>query len=172
MIDLSHLHPMIIHFPIALIIIGFLSDLVGAITKRHFFTQAGLYLMALGSIGTIAAFFSGRMAGDGVTEAGALGMALETHEGAATLALWTVIVLAIMRITLAVTRQMAGWKQWVMVALLAVGVATISRAGYYGGQLVYEHAAGVQLNFGFGSPASDVSTEEPAESAMTNDNDN
>ncbi len=83
MIDQSHLHPMIVHFPIALIIVGFLSDLIGVVTKRQFFTTAGLYLIALGSTGTIAAYLSGDMAGDGVAEVGALGAALEDHEGAA-----------------------------------------------------------------------------------------
>ena len=171
MIDLSHLHPMIVHFPIALIIIGFLSDLVGAITKRPFFTNAGLYLIVLGSLGTIAAYISGEIAGDGVTEAGALGAALETHENAATLALWSVIILAIMRITLALTKKMVGWKQWVMVALLALGVGAISRTGYYGGELVYKHAAGVQLSFGNFDLSGSSPTEELAEPAPT-DSDN
>ena len=148
MFDQSHLHPMIVHFPIALIIVGFLSDLVGAATRRQFFKSAGLYLIALGSLGTVAAYLTGDMAGDGVTEAGALGAALEIHESAATLALWTMIILAILRIVLGFTKQMKGWKQWVMVALLAVGVGTIARTGYYGGELVYKHAAGVQLTFG------------------------
>ncbi len=148
MIDQSHLHPMIVHFPIALVIIGFLSDAVALVTKRQFFSSTGLYLIILGSVGTLAAYLSGNIAGDGVTEAGALGAALEVHEGAATLALWTMIALAILRITLGVTKQMTGWKQWAMVALLAVGVGTIARTGYYGGELVYRHAAGVQLSFG------------------------
>jgi len=160
MIDTSHLHPMIIHFPIALIIIGFLSDFVGAATKRQFFTNAGLYLIALGSLGTLAAYISGNIAGDGVTEIGALGAALEAHESAATLALWSVIIVAILRVILALTKQMVGWKQWVMVALLAVGVGTVSRAGYYGGELVYKHAAGVELTFGFGNPASDAPADQ------------
>jgi len=172
MIDQSHLHPMIVHFPIALIIIGFLSDLVGAVMKRQFFTNAGLYLIVLGSLGMIAAYISGNIAGDGVTEMGALGKALETHEGAATLALWSIIILAILRVALAVTKQMAGWKQWAMVILLAVGVGTISRAGYYGGELVFKHAAGVQLSFGFGDPVDDISTEqldEPIETDIDDD---
>ncbi|MFZ1683652.1 MAG: DUF2231 domain-containing protein [Candidatus Zixiibacteriota bacterium] len=171
MIDQSHLHPMIVHFPIALIIIGFLSDLVGAFTRRQFFITAGLYLIALGSVGTIAAYLSGNLAGDGVTEAGALGTALETHEGAATLALWTMIVLAAVRVTLGLSKTMTGWRQWAMVALLALGVGTIARTGYYGGELVYKHAAGVQLTFGIVDPAGTGQSNEKTKSAQPQDND-
>lgn len=178
MIDQIHLHPMIVHFPIALIIVGFLSDLVGALVKRQFFIAAGLYLIALGSVGTIAAYLSGNLAGDGVSEAGALGTALETHEGAATLALWTIIVLVIMRVTLELTKQMTGWKQWAMAALLAVGVGTIARTGYYGGELVYKHAAGVQLTFGIADPTgaaqsneATAQSNETIESTKPEDND-
>ncbi len=156
---LDHLHPMIVHFPIALIIIGFLSDLVGAVTKRPFFTLAGLYLITLGTLGTIAAYFSGDIAGDGVTEAGALGTALETHESAAVLAMWTMIVLAGLRIVLGVTKRMNGWMQWVMVVLLAVGVGTIARTGYYGGELVFKHAAGVEMSFGIPDTQESASPE-------------
>lgn len=171
MIDQSHLHPMIVHFPIALIIIGFLSDLTGAITKRQFFTHAGLFLITLGSLGSIAAYLSGDMAGDGVTEAGALGTALEIHEEAATLALWTMIVLASLRVTLALTKKMTGWRQWAMVALLAIGVGTIARTGYYGGELVYRHAAGVQLTFGVADPAAAAPSEQNAKSNEAEDTD-
>lgn len=171
MIDQSHLHPMIVHFPIALIIVGFLSDLAGAVTKRQFFTNAGLYMITLGGLGLIAAYLSGDMAGDGVTEAGALGTALEIHEGAATLALWTMIVLASLRITLALTKKMTGWRQWAMVALLTVGVGTIARTGYYGGELVYKHAAGVQLTFGTADPSTATPSPENQKPNGSEDND-
>ncbi len=45
MFDTSHLHPMIVHFPIALLIIGFLFDLAGVISKKDFFNKAGFYLL-------------------------------------------------------------------------------------------------------------------------------
>ncbi len=33
-----------------------------------------------------------------------------------------------------------------------IGVLSIARTGYYGGELVYKHAAGVQFNLGFDNP--------------------
>ncbi len=167
MIDLNQLHPMIVHFPIALVIIGFLSDMAGLVTKRSFFTSAGLYLILLGSVGTVAAYLSGDIAGDGIEEFGALGQALETHESAALLAVWSMAALGVLRLVLALTKRMTGWRQWAMVILLGLGMGTVARAAHYGGQLVYKHAAGVELTLGgFGLPSG---TDRPATTDDTDD---
>jgi uncharacterized membrane protein len=161
-----HLHPMIVHFPIALIIVGFASELIGAITKRDFFTRSALYLLILGALGVIAAYVSGNLAGDGVEETGALKTALDSHESAADLAIWVILILTGVRLLMALKGWLAGWRRWAAVALLAVGVAVISRVGYYGGELVFKHAAGVQLDLGlsFGSSMdSQTSTNDEQE---------
>lgn len=153
--DLTHLHPMIVHFPIALLIVGFLSDLVGLLTKREFFTQAGFYLFTLGALGVIAAFITGSQAGDGIVEAGALKRALETHEGAAELTIWVVSIAAVFRIALFLLKKYSGVLKMVSLALGLLAVMAIARTGYYGGELVYKHAAGVQLDLGFGTSSTE-----------------
>ncbi len=171
MIDYNHLHPMIVHFPIALVIVGFLSDVIGLVTKWKFFTSAGLFLIILGSLGTLAAYLSGNLAGEGIEAFGALGTALDTHENSAVVAVWTMMILAVLRTLLAVTGRMTGWLKLGMVILLAVGVGTIARTGYYGGELVYRHAAGVDLTFGnaFTQNAASPALEEPLKEAEEND---
>ena len=148
MFDITHLHPMIVHFPIALIIVGFLADLAGAIWKKEFFSKVGFYLLILGTLGAVAAYFSGNLAGGGITEAGTLKQALETHEEAAELSLWLMIGVAVLRIALTITKRYKGGLQWVAVVLFFLGVLSIARTGYYGGELVFKHAAGVQFNIG------------------------
>lgn len=148
--DLIHLHPMIVHFPIALLIVGFLSDIVGLAIKREFFSQVGFLMLVLGTLGLITAYLSGQQAGDGITEAGALKQALETHEGSATLTLWVVIIAAIFRISLVLFKKYKGAFKMVSLTLFFLGVLALARTGYYGGELVYKHAAGVQLDLGFG----------------------
>ena len=148
--DLTHLHPMIVHFPIALLITGFLSDIVGLTTKREFFSQAGFLMLVLGTLGLVAAYISGEQAGDGIIEAGALKQALETHEGSATLTLWVVIIAAAFRISLVLFKKYKGALKMVSLTLFFLGVLALARTGYYGGELVFKHAAGVQLDLGFG----------------------
>lgn len=151
MLDLTHLHPMIVHFPIALLIVGFLADAVGLIFKKDFFTTAGFYLLILGTLGVVAAYLSGNFAGEGVTEAGALKQALETHESAAILTLWLMIGAALVRLSMVVLKKYIGFYRWVAFIIFFLGVLSIARTGFYGGELVYKHAAGVQFDLGFGN---------------------
>lgn len=172
MFDTTHIHPMIVHFPIALLIVGFLAEVIGAFTKKEFFSKAGLYLLILGTLGVVAAYLTGNLAGDGVTEAGALKQALEVHEEAAELSLWLMVSAALIRIALVLFKKYAGALKWIAVTVFFLGVLSIARTGYYGGELVFKHAAGVQFNLGLSFQNDDNSTQ-PQESVLKDvDNDN
>ena len=146
MIDLTTLHPMIVHFPIALLIVGFVSDIAGVVSRREFFSRAGFYLLIAGTLGVIAAYFSGDMAGEGLAEGGALKQALETHEAAAV-----AFPLDHERHRPGPHRPGGDAEVFGSAPLDTArdvsrgGALTIVRTGHYGGQLVYKHAAGVQL---------------------------
>lgn len=148
MFDTTHIHPMIVHFPIALLIVGFLFDLLGAVLRKDFYGKVGFNLLILGTLGVVAAYFTGNLAGGGITEAGALKQALEIHEEAAELSLWLMVGTAVIRIALIITKKYTGSWRWITVVLLFIGVLSIARTGYYGGELVFKHAAGVQFNIG------------------------
>ena len=45
MITAPHLHAMVIHFPIALLIVGFLLELISILTKNLFFKKVSFYLL-------------------------------------------------------------------------------------------------------------------------------
>ncbi len=173
MFDLSLIHPMIVHFPIALLIVGFLSDLLGLILKKDFFSRTGFYLLILGTLGVAAAYFSGRSAGEGMTEAGVLKQVLETHENAAELALWIVAAAALLRIALVFLKKYKGALQYLSIIVFMIGVLAIARTGYYGGELVFKHAAGVQFNIGANfdstSEQTNINQSESDKSKMDND---
>jgi uncharacterized membrane protein len=147
MIDISHIHPMLVHFPIALLIAGFFSDVLGLFVKKEFFTRAGFYLLILGTLGAIAAVITGHMAGDGI-EAGSLKQAVEVHEDAGTLTLWLALITSAFRIVLVWLEKYKGALKAVALVLFLATVLSVARTGYYGGELVYKHAAGVELSFG------------------------
>ncbi len=154
MIDTAHLHPMIVHFPIALLIVGFLFDIGGLFVKHESFSSTGFYLLILGSAGVVAAYLSGNMAGGSISEEGILGKALEKHEEAAELTIWISSITAILRVLFVVTKRYSGYFKAGVLVLYFVSIFAIARTGYYGGKLVYENAAGVQLKLGneFGGP--------------------
>ena len=60
MFDISHLHPMSVHFPIAIILVGFLIDLAGIFKRSDScFFRMGYYMQIIGMIGAILAFGTG-----------------------------------------------------------------------------------------------------------------
>ena len=144
MFTASHLHAMFIHFPIALLIVGFLSEVISLFSKKEFFKKGGFYLLILGTLGTIASYLSGNAAGEGIEE-GPLEKVMELHEQAATITLWLTIITAIVYVTIFIFQYKQSWVKIVSIILFAAVIGSIARTGYLGGQLVYKHGAGVQL---------------------------
>lgn len=135
---------MIVHFPIALLLAGFLSQVIGLVSKREFFRNAAIYLLFLGTIGSIAAYFSGDFAGEGIEE-GPLEGPMELHEQVAGITLWLSIATALFSIGVFYFKSSMAWTRWLSTLLFAAVVGAVSYTGYLGGQLVYRHGAGVEL---------------------------
>ena len=144
MISATHLHAMVIHFPIALLLIGFLSELIGIILKKSFLNQTAFYLLILGTFGTIASYLSGDAAGEGM-EGGTLGKAIELHENAAVITLWLAIITALAYVAVKWFKYSNKWIKIGSVLLYAAVIGDVARTAYLGGQLVYKHGAGVEL---------------------------
>lgn len=75
-------HPLIIHFPIALLMIAPLFVLIGLILRKHgkAFAITGLILMVLGTISTWVAVSTGEAAGAMAIRTPEINAALEHHE--------------------------------------------------------------------------------------------
>ena len=144
MIAATHVHAMVIHFPIALLIIGFLSELLGYAIKKPFFNQAAFFLLILGTFGTIAAYLSGDAAGEGMEE-GSLGQAIGMHQEAAIVTLWSVVITSLVHTAILFFKYKNKWFIRISIMLFALSIGAVTRTAYLGGQLVYKHAAGVEL---------------------------
>lgn len=144
MISATHLHAMIIHFPIALLMAGFFSEVIALFIKKEFFSQAAFYLLILGALGATAAYLTGGYAGEGIEE-GPLKNPMELHEEAATITLWLAIVTALFRAVIFYFKYNRIWLKWLGIILFTALVGSVALTGYLGGQLVYNHGAGVQL---------------------------
>jgi len=75
-----NLHPLVIHFPIALIVVGAFADLVDTIIGRpRWLSSAATTLFALGAVSAIVACVSGQQALDTVLMPGMAHPIVQSH---------------------------------------------------------------------------------------------
>ncbi len=146
MLSATHLHAMIVHFPIALLMAGFLSEVISLFSKNQFYRNAAFYLLVLGSLGSAAAFLSGSYAGEGV-EDGPLEGPIELHENAALFTIWLSGIVSVFYVSVFLLKYKAAWSRVTAIILFAALIGSLARTGYLGGHLVYNHGAGVELTF-------------------------
>ena len=65
------IHPMVVHFPIALLIVSVIFDLLALQRPSKSFREASLYALIGGLLGAILAIVTGSMAEDHAVKAGA-----------------------------------------------------------------------------------------------------
>lgn len=140
----THLHAMIIHFPIALLMVGFLSEIISLFTKRDFFKTAAFYLLILGALGVITAYITGGYAGEGIEE-GPLLDPMNLHEQAALFILWFSIITVLFKSIVFYFKFHKSWVKGIGFLLYMLLVIVVARTGYLGGQLVFSHGAGVEI---------------------------
>lgn len=144
MISSTHLHAMVVHFPIALLMVAFLFEVTSFLYKKEFLRQSAFYLLLLGMLGTVVSYLAGNAAGEGMEE-GPLNKAMELHEQAATISLWLTIITTLVYGSIYFLKFNKGWLRIIGVLLFTGVIGSIARTGYLGGQLVYKHGAGVEL---------------------------
>ncbi len=136
------LHPILVHFPIALLITSVLFDAAGVILKREALREGALWLLILGLVGGIAAAGAGLYAEEAAEKAGIAESLIERHE---TLAFVTLAIFGtLLGYRLFLRNQLAQVTLAVYLIGAVVGIGTLSATGYFGGHLVYEHGAGVK----------------------------
>lgn len=145
MLDFVHLHPIFVHFPIALLVAGFVCELIGIFTGKDFFRKAGLYLLITGAVTFITAYYSGDFASEKLGgDEGPFHQIINVHEEAATLTLWLVLGTAALRLLSLKIKKQGKVLLYASIALYLVAIGSMINTGYTGGQLVYKHAIGVQ----------------------------
>jgi uncharacterized membrane protein len=138
MISSDHFHPMLVHFPIALVTFGFLADCAFLYFKKEYYlSQMGFFLLILGTLTAASAILSGVLFTSEMT--GAAGEVKETHEMFAWITLGTLAITAALRIFLQINKQVIPNLQRIAFALYALATLSVSITGLYGGTLVYNY---------------------------------
>ena len=142
MFNSAHFHPMMVHFPIAIIVIGFLTDVASLLFKKDkCLSRMGYYLAIAGMLAAIAAFgtgyfFTGTMEG----EAGAM---RDKHEFFATITLVSIIVTALFRILIVYQGKEETRLKYAALALFFISFLFVLYTGFLGGSLVINYMIGM-----------------------------
>lgn len=136
MISVSHLHPMLVHFPIALVFFGFIADLASLYFKKEAcLSKLGFYLLIVGTLSALAALLTGVFFTSEMT--GSAGEIQETHELFAWITVGLLIATSILRIFLMIKDKERTNFKWVAFVLYGLAAISVSVTGFYGGTLVY-----------------------------------
>lgn len=142
MFNTDHLHPVIVHFPIALIIVGFLAEVVSLFFKSEkCLSKTGFYMMVLGSLAAIAAWASGHLFTEGPTQ-GEILKIFQRHETGALITMILIILGTLFRIWLVVKKKEETPLKWIVFGFYFLSFVAVTFTGLMGGTMVYDFMLG------------------------------
>lgn len=138
MISTAHFHPMLVHFPIALVVLGFIAEIVLLFFKKDAGLFAtGFYLLIAGTLSALAAILAGVLFTPEMS--GAAAEIQEIHELFAWITLGTLLAASVLRIFLHYKKTENTSLKRVAFVLYCLGAIAVSITGFYGGTLVYDY---------------------------------
>lgn len=142
------LHPLIIHFPIGLLMIAPLFVLLAVVVRRHAsgFSQAALVLLVLGTAATYVAVSTGKAAGELAEHNDAINAVMSQHEEMAenTRNVFTGLTIAYAAFLVLSARGLLRRPAVLAVAnlvffvVLAGSSLLVANTGHLGGRLVHQ----------------------------------
>ena len=136
------LHPFIVHFPIALLTLCLLFELLAWFARTPTLSQVGWWMQLTGTLGVIASVLSGVVAeaSGGI----ALLRAAETFAWHQQFAFGVSVIFAVL-IFFRFSPQHTLPSSWprLYLAALSVGVALLLATGWLGGELVFTYGVGI-----------------------------
>jgi uncharacterized membrane protein len=140
-----NLHPLVIHFPIVLLITAAAIDLVDVVFERPaWLGAAATSLYVAGAASAVAAYLTGVQAGATVLTPGMAHPFVSDHRSWALVTVWYFAVAASVRLA----ARRAGFPRarshrLVLLTVGLIGVLFLQQTAERGARLVYEHGVGV-----------------------------
>ena len=141
-----NIHPLLVHFPITLLVLAVLIDFASLIIKNQkWLKNSATMLYAIGGAFAIVTYLTGRNAADTIAIPAAANLLVNEHSDWATRTVWFFGILAVIR--LAVSFKIPEPKYSVSVPLFVgglVGLFLLNETAEHGAQLVFQQGIGVK----------------------------
>jgi uncharacterized membrane protein len=135
-------HPMVVHFPIALLSTSVFFDVLAARWRPDECRIISLYTLAAGMAGAAVAVISGHLAEEAVENSGLPERVLDLHEGLGVATFW--VFAALLGLRLATRLGLLRERRGLSIAVGLAGSVVLLIASYFGGSLVYDYGIGVR----------------------------
>ena len=146
---LPNLHPLVVHFPIALLPAAALVDLLGLLApKRRTLRDTATWLYLAGTAFTLLAYFSGRSGVDAMTLTPVVEPLVNAHENWAFRTTWFFAFFSSLRLAVSYIFPPKPVILLMAFTLAAVGLVMLVETAGHGSVLVYQHGLGVRGAFG------------------------
>jgi uncharacterized membrane protein len=136
------LHPIIVHFTIALLSIAIIADFLHLISKKENFWQISSFLLILGTLSAIGAVITGHQAVDSILVNPQVKELINTHETSGEITMWIFVILTGLRFLLIRFKKFDTRLKWIYYSVGLVALLFLFRTGILGGEMVYIHGVG------------------------------
>lgn len=143
--DFPNLHPLVVHFPIVLLLLAFVSQLAGFFVFQKPLSWVTLLLLLGGVVGATMASNVFHPHTAGLSEN--VQKMLEEHEFYAGLTTWFAVIALFLKIISHNWLTRKKWAEIVVLLLLAGSAVTVSLTGHLGAQMVHVEGVGPQGNY-------------------------
>ena len=144
--EIPFLHPLAVHFPLALLVIASFSALAWAVTRSSKWQHTTHVLLFFGALGAVAAFLTGDALEEDSEGVPIVDQFVELHEnlGRATMILALVSFAALSLYawlskssTSEPLERQQVWMRWAIACLVIVSAVLVALTGHIGGTMVW-----------------------------------
>ena len=142
---LADLHPIVVHFPVALLVTYSLLEIIGIIFNIKLFTQSAYILLIIGIIGTFISVLTGNQAFEDYQHWNeASSNIFNSHQFYANITTWFFVFIAVIRTFLVVKEKFNGVIKYSFILFAAIGIFFIYKTAVYGGELINKFGVGTE----------------------------
>ncbi|MCW8849864.1 MAG: hypothetical protein OQJ81_07790 [Melioribacteraceae bacterium] len=146
---LSHLHPLVIHFPIAFLLLFILFEISNLFIKNINLKKISILILFFGVIGGIVAVLSGNQAFQILETKSWLSQhhkyIIEQHEYYASITMWYFFAILVFEIYTFLKSKKEIRRQYLFVIFALIGLYLLYQTANIGGILVYKLGIGTDL---------------------------